>query len=202
MVDYSCDEIEHQLRQLKEFSARLGDSMERSANGLRTQGTSPSAELITDLQNYRDEFLKMRSWLQDQSARGDQSASAAPGTLTDLETELTSKMSRSRALELLGRIQGVSHVEGDQHLVVAVVQQACETARDEVLSESSKSDETMTALNNSQHPLAILWALTTQSDSLEDAQWTEMLEQCAKQLGREVATAIARHKLLIRDTNC
>lgn len=201
MVDYTCDEIEHQLRQLKEFSFRLGESMERTADGLRTLGTSPSAELITDLQSYRDEFFKMRSWLQDQSAQGNQSASTAPGTLSDLESELTSQMSRSRALELIGRVEGLSHVEGDQHLVVAVCQQACETARGAILGERSKSDETMTALNNGQHPLAILWNLITHSDTLDDTQWTEMLEQCAKQLGREVATAVARHKLIIRETN-
>ena len=201
MVDYSCDEIERQLRQLKEFSARLGDSMERSASGLRTQGTSPSAELITDLQNYRDEFFKMRSWLQDQSDQGNQSVKLAPGTLTELETELTTKMTRSRALELISCIQGLSHVEGDRHLAVAVCQQACETARDEILGEGSKSDETAAALNHGQHPLAILRTLVTHSDTLDDTQWTEMLEQCGKQLGREVATAVARHKLVIRNTN-
>jgi hypothetical protein len=201
MVNENCDDIEHQLRQLKEFSFRLGDSMERSAAELRTEGTSPSAELIAELQSYREVFCQMRSRLQGQkSVAVEVDAELVPATLNDLESKLTRQMARSRALALLDNVEGLTHVEGDQHLVVVVCQQACETARGEVLSESSKSRETIDALVHGVHPLAVLWNLVTQCDTLDDMQWTELLEQCATQLGREVATAVARHKLLMRET--
>jgi len=201
MVNENCDDIEHQLRQLKEFSFRLGDSMERSAAELRTEGTSPSAELIAELQSYREVFCQMRSRLQGQkSVAVEVDAELVPATLNDLESKLTRQMARSRALALLDNVEGLTHVEGDQHLVVVVCQQACETARGEVLSESSKSRETIDALVHGVHPLAVLWTLVTQCDTLDDMQWTELLEQCATQLGREVATAVARHKLLMRET--
>lgn len=201
MVNENCDDIEHQLRQLKEFSFRLGDSMERSAAELRTEGTSPSAELIAELQSYREVFCQVRSRVQgQQSVAVEVDSESVPATLNDLESKLTLQMARSRALALLDSVDSLTHVEGDQHLVVAFCQQACETARGEVLSESSKSRETIDALVHGVHPLAVLWTLVTQSDTLDDMQWTELLEQCATQLGREVATAVARHKLLMRET--
>ena len=201
MVNENCDDIEHQLRQLKEFSFRLGDSMERSAAELRTEGTSPSAELIAELQSYREVFCQVRSRVQgQQSVAVEVDSESVPATLNDLESKLTLQMARSRALALLDSVDSLTHVEGDQHLVVAFCQQACETARGEVLSESSKSRETIDALVQGVHPLAVLWTLVTQSDTLDDMQWTELLEQCATQLGREVATAVARHKLLMRET--
>lgn len=201
MVNETCDEIEHQLRRLKEFSFRLGDSMERSAAELRTEGTSPSAELIAELQSYREVFCRMRSRLQvQQSVTAEVDADMVPATLIDLESKFTRQMARSRALALLDKVEGLTHVEGDQHLVVAVCQQACEKARADILSEDSTSQDTIDDLDHGRHPLAVLWTLVTQCDTLEDMRWTELLEQCATQLGREVATAVARHKLLIRET--
>lgn len=198
MVTYTCDEVEHQLRQLKEFSCRLGDSMERTADELRTQGTSPSAQLISDLQNYRDVFYRMRSWLQHQSSSAATESNSFPGTLTDLETELANQLSRSRALELIEQVRNVTHAEGEQHHVVAVCQQACETARGTILNGGPQLDETIAALNEGRHPLAVLWTLVTRGDTLEDAEWTDLLEQCANQLGREVATTVARGRLIVR----
>ena len=199
MVHVTCDEIEHQLRQLKEFSFRLGDSMQRTADELRTQGTSPPAELITDLQNFRDVFFNMRSWLQHQSDKNELDSETEPQSLVDLETRLTSHLARGRALKLIDGVQQLSHVEGDQHPVLVRCQQACEAARGEVLGGVADSQETMTALNNGQHPLAVLWTLVRHCDTLEDNEWTELLERCGHQFGREVATAVARHKLLIRE---
>lgn len=197
MVTYTCDEVEDQLRQLKEFSFRLGESMERTADELRTQGTSPSSQLISDLQSYRDGFFKMQSWLQGQSAPTGADADATPGTLNDLETELATQLARSRAVELIDRVGRLSHAEGDQHHVVSVCQHACEIARGEICGGGQKAEETVNALNQGQHPLAVLWTLVARGDTLEDNEWTDLLEQCARHLGREVATTVARRKLVI-----
>ena len=197
MVTYTCDEVEHQLRQLKEFSSRLGDSMERTADELRTQGLSPSAQLISDLQTYRDGFFKMRSWLQGHSMPSEVAANATPNTLNDLETGLATQLARTRAVELIDRVGAMSHAEGDQHYVVSVCQQACEIARTDIFSGGPKAEETVAALNQGQHPLAVLWTLITRGDTLEDTEWTDLLERCAKDLGREVATTVARRKLVI-----
>lgn len=201
MVTYTCDEVEQQLRQLKEFSFRLGDSMEQTANDLRTQGTSPSAQLISDLQNYREVFSKMRSWLQSQSAPAAAGLDLSPATLTDLETGLTSQLARTRALEFIEQVRRLTHIEGDQHHVVAVIQQACEAAHETILGEGPTSDETIASLNEGRHSLAVLWTLVTRGDTLEDNEWTELLEQCTNQLGREVATTVARRRLIVRDTD-
>lgn len=84
MVNDTCDEIQRQLWQLKELSHRLGDAMERTADELRLLGASPPAELITDLQKFRDGVFKMRSWLRGQSKQADLEIATAPQTLSEL----------------------------------------------------------------------------------------------------------------------
>jgi hypothetical protein len=137
----------------------------------------------------------MRSWLQGHPTPVE--AAGAPVTLNDLETELTTQFARSRAVELIDRVCGLSHAEGDHHQVVSVCQQACETARNEIFGGGPKAEETVSALNQGQHPLAVLWRLITLGDTLEDTEWTDLLEQCSRNLGREVATTVARRKLII-----
>ena len=195
-MDETTLDIEQQLQQLKVFSFRLGESMDRTAEALRIRGVSPSAELIDDLRTYRDVFAKVQSWLINQQP---QSVSfMETSTLKDLENGVVNQMARRRALATIDEVATLTHVEGAQHPVAVTCQQMFQRARQEVLGSVPQSTQTIQALQEGLHPLNVLWTLVSQGDSLDDDTWTELLEQCAQQMGKDVATAVVRHKLRIQ----
>ena len=194
-MDETTLDIEQQLQQLKVFSFRLGESMDRTAEALRIRGVSPSAELIDDLRTYRDVFAKVQSWLINQQP---QTVSLMEtSTLKDLENGVVNQMARRRALATIDEVATLTHVEGAQHPVAITCQQMFQRARQEVLGSAPQSTQTIQALQEGLHPLNVLWTLISQGDSLDDDTWTELLEQCAQQMGKDVATAVVRHKLRI-----
>lgn len=195
-VDETSLDIEQQLNQLKAFSFRLGESMDRTAEAMRIRGVSPSAELIADLRSYRDVFVKVQSWLINQQPPSVPSMETS--TLLELESGVLNQLTRRRALELLDQVARLIHIDGPQHPISINCQQACQQARLEIQGPAPQSTQTIQALQAGQHPLTVLWKLVSQSETLDDNEWTELLEQCAQQLGKDVATAVARHKLQIQ----
>lgn len=197
-MDYSCEEVREQLEELKSFSHRLGETMGRTADELRATGSSPSAELIADLQSYRSRFQSLQSWLTTQpepSFAG--SAQPVLDSLDDLQRDLESKLVARRACEFLDHLQSLAHADGEHHPTLATCQRARQTAVDALKGPESISRPTCRAILDGLHPLNALWNLVQHQDKLSDEEWTASLERVAEHLGREVATSVARNKLYV-----
>lgn len=198
IVDDSCLQIHKQFQQLKAFSVRLAELMEHAAEELRTTGVCPSMELISALQNFRQMFRDLQTHLDcgsDESAVTE--SERMPASLDKLERDFEARIATHKALGYLDQLQYLSHREGESHPVLAVCNRARLAALDAVHGMDGNSLNIVQAINAGDHPLSALWTLLNDQETLNDDEWTELLERVAEHLGRDVATALARHKLFI-----
>lgn len=198
IVDDPCVEIQDQIQQAKAFSIRLAELMERAAEDLRTTGLSPSPELISALQNYRQMFRDLRTRLSDEIGGAPATEPLrTPASLADLERHFEGQVATRRALSFLDQLQHLSHLDGEQHPVLDVCRRACQATLEAVREQDANSRNIVRTINEGDHPLSALWNLLNHQETLNDNDWAELLERVTDHFGRDVATAVARHKLLI-----
>lgn len=190
----TTDNIRQQLQQLKAFSFHLGESLERTAESLRTSGEIPSAELIAQLQEYCQQFrgLRMRLDLPVEVVLGSQTEAES---LDQLEQELDARLARQQADAILARLKGMIHTEGDQHPVIVRCHQMRQSVTELIATGGQPAKNSIGDLNAGTHPLALLERVLARGSDLDDEQWTTCLEQIAAEFGRDVMTAVARQKL-------
>lgn len=194
-MDYSCEEVQEQLDQLKAISFRLGDAMSRTADDLRAHGSSPAPELIADLQHYRHRFQALQAWLATQP--GGTAHSQPLTSLDDLQHDLETRQVARRAVEFLDALQHLAHADSDQHPALLICQRARQATLDALQGSESVSRPAYRAIVDGVHPLNALWNLIQYQGQLTDEEWSDALDRVAQHLGREVATSVARNKLYI-----
>lgn len=195
-----CVEIPEQIQQLKASGLQLAELMERAAADLRSSGMSLSMELVTTWQNYRQMFQVLQDRVHEACGNLPNVHGNASTSLAHLEQRFEFISARNQALQFLWQLQQVSHREGPDHPVAAICRRACQRVIDTIDARNTQSQTVTQAINAGRHSLSALWSLLNQHESLNDDEWAERLDVVAEHLGREVATAVARRKLVILAT--
>lgn len=181
--------------QLQQAGRRLSQTMRRAAEDLQGDGLEPSDELLDELQRFCGAFRRLREDVLEAGC-----LSAPMATLSDLTTMLalrerlaTAQRVATEALRLVPR-------DGDAGAVLAERIRAEVSAVSAVLETATPPADLVEALLEGRHPLAAAVQLVRQAEQLGDGEWEQQLDIVRMGLGRDVATALARGRLVWNDS--
>jgi len=202
-----------QLRDsLRELNRRRGDlalRLDRAAEQLDRDGIPPGIELLEDLRHHQDQESSFNTRLSRLFPEQTFSTSAElEEAITFREQSLESRATIVRFLSL--RIENgdpLPELTREQHRARTLLNLlGLEQHSQHHLSESSRLTALTTLdrpvgdivedLRSGAHPWCALLQLVEQGDQLSDSQWSATEEQVASQLGRPIAVAAARGRLI------
>ncbi|MBV9545830.1 MAG: hypothetical protein JOY61_15780, partial [Chloroflexi bacterium] len=199
-----------QFSALCQRCAILGDHLADASRELAAGGALPGVALIDELDVARSEFADIRRQALDLAAALNAcspSGAHEAATLEALETLLRSvaeaterqatSEARRRALAVLERVMSLRHREDAEFGPLA----ACHASAAELTAvisgvEWPATHPELTALADGSHPFSQLADFVEHQSELDDAGWELLHEAVAASLGRPLAVAAARGKLL------
>ncbi|HET6425587.1 MAG TPA: hypothetical protein VFG20_17995 [Planctomycetaceae bacterium] len=184
---------QHDLTQLRAAARELSDAMNRAAVELRDTGAEPPERLLQQMQQFRADFRRLRDCVVEERS-GD-----VPllGSLNDLDAELKQREELQAAMTLVHRAAGLQTRTGEAfgpmfdrwHSQILETRLALQTGR--------STANVMELLQTGRHPLVVAMRLADGGDDMTDDDWGAAMETVSGALGRDLATALARGRLVV-----
>ncbi len=196
----NMEKISQRLEDLTKQSQQLGESMRQSARQLQDDGIIPEISLIEEIQSFEKQLQETSQSLAKEVDT--KSLSEEPLSIEKLRTAIDQLLVRDRANQVLDQIPLIVHRDDDKFLPL---QECCTVASllKENLQSLSGEDipPEMQNVLDGKHALCALLALVQTPDDLDDEIWSQHNESLTVAFGRQLATAVARGKLIMRDAN-
>jgi nanoRNase/pAp phosphatase (c-di-AMP/oligoRNAs hydrolase) len=184
---------QHELQQLRLGARDLSSAMTSAAAELRDSGAEPTEALLQQMQQFRADFRRLREYIVEAQQNG----STKAVSLHDLDTELQRRQQVAKAIQLIDRAAGLRPRAGDvQGAMFDRLKQEITQTRLALESEAS-APHVMRDLESGRHPLMVAVRLAEGADELTDDAWGQAMETVTTALGRDLATALARGRLMI-----
>lgn len=181
-----------ELQQLREQSTPLSAALERAATELQTHGWEPPETLLSDLQRYRAAFRRLREAVLD----GRPERMAAVRSLQDLSSEIAYQERINAARRLADDTRLLTTRDPQAAAALARLDQERATLAEQ-LRPTLPLPELVDELLTQRHPLQLAMQLVSAGDQLSDGEWETRLELIRTALGRDVAVAITRGRLVV-----
>lgn len=210
-VNLNLEAFTRQLADLIGRFADLGAKLGEAARELQDGGAPPADALVEALAAARLEFIELRAEIvlaaetlgvavpdHVESARRLEPVLAAMGSALEAHRRrATFEETRGRILAVLDRIDGVTHQDDANFgpLVTAKVKAA--ELKNSVLALADSSLEQAQAVFARAQPFADLLSMLDATDAIDDARFSALEESVAHAFGRQIAVAVARHRLLL-----
>lgn len=184
---------QQELQQLRGAARELSAAMARAAAELLETGAEPSESLLQQMQQFRAEFRRLHECVIEERSND----LPRPVSLQDLGVELQRRQDVAAALKLVNRAAGLRTRTGEAagpmferyHSEIAETRNALETGRSTM--------DVMQLLQTGRHPLVVAMRLAEDAEDLTDEDWGKAMEMVSTTLGRELATALARGRLML-----
>ncbi|MGE3822375.1 MAG: hypothetical protein AB7I30_23420, partial [Isosphaeraceae bacterium] len=204
--------LSQELAELSDRFSELGERLLAAARQLHSPGLPPSDELLDGLASCRQEFLDLR----DRSfglAGSIPIACPLPEEVESLEdlngllervSEAESRQSkleehRRDSLLVIDRFLLISHASTPDFAPLAECHEKARALRRAIGdSDWSSLPEEVESLASGEHPYACLVGLISDRDELDDEEWARLHETVGQHLGKSLAAAAARAKLVMR----
>lgn len=182
-----------ELQQLRTMSRQLSETMSRSAVELRERGWEPSESLLQQMQQFRADFRRLRECLQE----GRTGSAARIVSLQDIEEELSRREQVAKALERVNRAAALRPRTGEATGPLFERLHGEISATRSALTAATPSSELLSLLQTGRHPLVVAVRLAEGADDLNDDDWGTAIDTVTSTLGRDLATALARGRLIL-----
>lgn len=211
-MSQSSTALSQELAELSDRFSELGERLLAAARQLHAPGLPPSDELLDGLASCRQVFLDLRD-----RAFGLAGSIPLPcplpeevESLTDLNglleqvADAESRQSkveelRIEALRVIDRFLLVGHSSGPDFAPLAECHDSARSLRHAIVESGWASlPEDVEALASGDHPYACLVILIDTREDLDDEEWARLHETVGQHLGKSLAAAAARSKLVIR----
>lgn len=195
-----------ELTRLRHSAKRLAERFEESVQLMRESGLPLSAELIEELQDYRNDVCQLsRELALDSPDRGPRrglspvdtsSDNASAFSFDDLQSRLDTLRRSEVAEEIRSRLSQLTHVgEVEFAPLVNCLQLAtrlCELSKGPIGEKESRDFE---LLEQNRHPLNSIVRLAANNHELTDSEWSDCCENVAAAFGQPLATALKRGRI-------
>ncbi len=181
-----------ELQQLRDQSTPLSAALEQAAAELQTHGWEPPESLLSDLQRYRAAFRRLREAVLD----GRPERMAAVRSLHDLSGEIALQERNDAARRVAEATRRLTSRDPQAAAALARIEQERATLSEQLQPAHPLPDLVEEVLAK-RHPLQIAIHLVSEGDQLSDGDWETRLDQVRSALGREVAVAIARGRMIV-----
>lgn len=181
-----------QLRTIRQSGLELSDHLLVSAKLLEEQGIAPSTEILELLGNYRVRFEELATGIHWAGTTNEQGLMPS---LDELEEELAGREQAIQASQVARDILSITTHDGNSIPEIETIQsEACL-----LLTSHGRecSPDVIESLLNGQHPWCSLLLLIRERDTLSDAEWSHASRTIETLLGRSLAVAAARGRLVI-----
>jgi hypothetical protein len=195
---------------MSERFSDLGECLLSAARQLHAPGTPPAEELLEAVGVCRRDFLSLCDRVREQAASLDVEAAAEPlSSLHDVsvlldhvaEAEILQSRSeeqRHRALSVLDRVLSISHAGSSDFAPLLDCQERARSVRTAVAeSHWASLDPEAERLAEGEHEFSNLLSLIEDRDELNDELWAALQENVGNELGKALAAAAARSKLIL-----
>lgn len=196
----SLDRCREHLQQVQRRATEIGALLRKLSRELVEQGTTPSADSLEQLAQFRVTFAQLHNSLSPSATGGapDGVETDRESTLIELQEELDSRAVIQATLERLERVSTIRHVEQPEF----GPWQRCLTdgiqLRNQLLASPSRQARGQAErFLATQTPLNAIVTLVAEGSQLSDERWSTLLDAVSAEYGREVSTAIARGKLVM-----
>ena len=197
-------EVLNQFRQrvgeLRRRSGGLSSSLREASRGLTENGRVASTKMIEELWQFRHDFRELRSsWPTDEGREETvRNAVSTADSLVALEQEVECQVCVRGALAVLNCLDAIQPT-GDRELPMW---QGCvsegRALRDQLLASSpTEAAACAKRLLANDHPLRAIVTLVAQHGELSDERWLMLNDVVAESYGRDLVTAIVRHRLAL-----
>lgn len=194
------DRFRTRVGELRKRSGGLSAALREASRGLSENGRVASAETIEELWQFRNDFRELRSsWPGNEGREGKVSNTVSTAdSLTALEHEVECQVSVRGALAVLNCLEAIQ-TTGDRELPMW---QGCvsegRALRDQLVASSpSEAAACAKRLLANDHPLRAVVKLVAHHGELSDERWLALNDVVAESYGRDLVTAIVRHRLTL-----
>lgn len=194
------DRFRTRVGELRKRSGGLSAALRDASRGLSENWRVASAETIEELWQFRNDFRELRSsWPGNEGREGKVSNTVSTAdSLTALEHEVECQVSVRGALAVLNCLEAIQ-TTGDRELPMW---QGCvsegRALRDQLVASSpSEAAACAKRLLANDHPLRAVVKLVAHHGELSDERWLALNDVVAESYGRDLVTAIVRHRLTL-----
>ena len=194
------DRFRTRVGELRKRSGGLSAALRDASRGLSENGRVASAETIEELWQFRNDFRELRSsWPGNEGREGKASNTVSTAdSLIALEHEVECQVSVRGALAVLNCLEAIQ-TTGDRELPMW---QGCvsegRALRDQLVASSPSEAATCAKrLLANDHPLRAVVKLVAHHGELSDERWLALNDVVAESYGRDLVTAIVRHRLTL-----
>ncbi len=194
------DRFRTRVGELRKRSGGLSAALRDASRGLAENGRVASTETIEELWQFRNDFRELRSSWPRNEGREDNvpNTVSTADSLTALEHEVECQVSVRGALAVLNCLEAIQ-TTGDRELPMW---QGCvsegRALRDQLVASSpSEAAACAKRLLANDHPLRAVVKLVAHHGELSDERWLALNDVVAESYGRDLVTAIVRHRLTL-----
>lgn len=194
------DQFRQRVGELRKRSGGLSVALREASRGLTENGRVASTGMIEELWQFRHDFRELRSSWPGTDGREDgmSNAVSTADSLVALEHEVECQVSVRGALAVLNCLEAIQST-GDRELPMW---QGCvsegRALRDQLVASSpSEAAACAKRLLSNDHPLRAVVTLVAQFGELTDERWLALNDVVAESYGRDLVTAIVRHRLTL-----
>lgn len=189
-------DLHQELEQLSQWRELLAGQLLNAADGLDSPGQLPSDELIDDLVSYRERMLRLTDAITGGTTTTNRDP-VADITLVELKHLFTIRNRREQIIPVMDEILKCRHAEACDFAPLAMCHAEAKRLRELAThSDGSEADAELDAVCQQTHPLNLLLKLCEQGDRLSDSDWIECNDRVTAAYGRQLATALARGRIL------
>ncbi len=184
--------------ELRRRSGSLSSGLREASRGLTENGRVASTNMIEELWQFRNDFRELRSsWPANEGREESVSnAASAADSLVALEQEVECQVCVRGALAVLNCLEAIQST-GDRELPMwlGCVSEG-RALRDQLVASSPKEAAACAKrLLANDHPLRAVVTLVVHHGELSDERWLMLNDVVAESYGRDLVTAIVRHRL-------
>ncbi len=194
------------LSLLQQAFSRLGAQLYEAGKDLQERGILPGENFVEEILASRRDFAELRTEVTEFAHSLSASSLPAfvePLTLKEVEVLLQAVIEidkiaiiRQKAWPVLDRVLAIAHVNNLDFLPLQE-QQAKARELQQAIEEPDDSASSFQALADGTHPFCALLTLIERREELDDEQWETLKEAVAEPLGKPLALAASRGKLII-----
>jgi outer membrane biosynthesis protein TonB len=210
-VNLNLDAFTRQLGDLIGRFADLGPKLGEAARELQDGGAPPADALVEALAAARLEFVELRAEIvlaaetlgvavpdNVESARSLEPMLGAIGGALDVQRRRAAfDEMRGRLVALLDRIESVTHQDDANFGPLVTVKLKAAELKAAVVAVVDPSVEQAQAILTKAQPFADLLTMLDATEAVDDTRFSALEESVAHTFGRQIAVAVARHRLLL-----
>jgi hypothetical protein len=193
MMAADLDVLAAELGELRGERDRLIATLTPSVEALRTHGAGPAFDLLQALRAYRQRHQRLETQCTADAAL---SALGGRASLDAWEHPVHEARHAQKLAVFFDALHRCELRSGEMPGPLARVWEDADRVRQRISGgETSLAEELLAG----RHPLALFLQLVRQGEELADAEWTELQDRVSECYGRELSTAIARGRIVLRE---